>query len=79
MKVEICEEMKEKLLEQDELDIDNELIRTRSGAGIGDTESLIYELFGEKIETKIRRGGRVIRNFRRNKKIENRSYKYLSA
>ena len=35
------------------IDIDNELIRTRSGAGIGDTESLIYELFGEKIETKI--------------------------
>ena len=35
------------------VDIDNELIRTRSGAGIGDTESLIYELFGEKIETKI--------------------------
>jgi len=35
------------------IDIDNELIRTRSGAGIGDTESLIYELFGEKIKTKV--------------------------
>ena len=35
------------------IDIDNELIRTRSGAGIGDTESLIYNLFGEKIETKV--------------------------
>ena len=35
------------------IDIENELIKTRSGAGIGDTELLIHELFGEKIETKV--------------------------
>ena len=29
------------------------MIKTRSGAGIGDTELLIHELFGEKIETKV--------------------------
>ena len=35
------------------VDVENELIRTRSGVGIGDTELLINELFGEKIETRV--------------------------
>ena len=35
------------------VDISNDLITTRSGAGIGNSEDQIYKLFGEKIETKL--------------------------